>query len=387
MKRIIRIALVCCLVILAVLALCADAAAQLGFAPSEMSAEVTGWLALIPQLRTVAAPDWLKPGMRLTYIISSASRQGDTTPAGQSVVHYDFLSVDASGVVAALGASVISGGSIMTLREAGFTVGAPGAGEVWLHPSVLPGAQAYANPHLTVTRTQMNIGGKAVPAVRFGATGDGSTSTRTFDEATGMLLFSMYTLGDFDTAKQANTMAEFVSARQKQAAWAGGSLPGWAQVGTKLVYDGYHSANVGYGSPAIPVSLRTVMSIVRLGSTYAIVKSENFVNGVSSGQSFGVASALMPTDSVFLPPEALRTLKPGQVLDQDPFTGVVVAVSQQPVYLDGKALLTITYQGRSFRRVYAYDTGTGMLTYMGQTSTESIAVTTIELRLAGVYKD
>ncbi len=350
---------------------------------AELPVDVAAWLALMPELATKAPPGWLRPGVRLTYHVMSAAREGDTTPAGESVVHYDVVSVDANGVVASLGISVISSGALAPLRDAGFVVGAPGAGDVWLHPSVLPTAERRANANLSIAHLPATMAEKPVTSVRFEAADGASRKVSVFDESTGMLVYRIHTLGNLDTARQNSLVMEFMSARQMEPAWAGGSVPAWARVGAQLVYEGSTMINVGYGSPntLMPTMMRARVTYV--GPTFAVVQVEQYLNGMKSGEVHSVTSAVTPLGGIFLPPEALAALEPGQVLDRDPVTGVIVSVPQSPVYIDGQQLLTIVFEGASFRRLFAYDPHNGILVYLLELSQEGIATIRREFRLAG----
>jgi len=139
-----------------------------------------------------------------------------------------------------------------------------------------------------------------------------------FDESTGILVYRIQTLGNLDTARQNSVMMEFISVRQTEPAWAGGSVPEWAQVGTQLVYEGSTMVNVGYGSPVIPMPTTMLARIVHVEPTLAVVQVEQYLNGAKSGEMHSVTSAAVPLGGIFLPPEALTVLKPGQVLDRKP---------------------------------------------------------------------
>lgn len=202
----------------------------------------------------------------------------------------------------------------------------------------------------------------------------------------GILACRIETLGSLDTAKQNSVVMEFMSARQMEPAWAGGSVPAWAQVGTQLVYEGSTTVNVGYGSPSIPMPTTMLARITHVGPIFAVVQVEQYLNGMKSGEMHSVTSAVTPLGGIFLPPEALAALKPGQALDRDPVTGVTVSVPQNPVYVDGQLLLGILFEGASFQRLFAYDRQSGTLVYLIELAQEGIATTRREFKLAGVRR-
>lgn len=258
------------------------------------------------------------------------------------MANYDVVSTDAGRVIAALGISVISGGGLAPLRDAGFVVGVAGAGDVWLHPSVLPTAERQANANLAIAHMPSSMAGKPIRAVR--------------------------------------------SVRQMELAWVGGSVPAWAQVGTQLVYEGSTMVNVGYGSSVIPMPTTMLARIVHVESTLAVVQVEQYLSGMKSGEMHSVTSTVVPLGGIFLPPEALAVLKPGQVLDRDAITGVTVSVPENPVYIDGQPLLALLFKGASFQRLFAYDRQSGTLVYLMELAREGIATTRREFKLTGVRR-
>jgi hypothetical protein len=302
------------------------------------------------------------------------------------VANYDVVSTDAGRVIAALGISVISGGGLAPLRDVGFVVGVAGAGDVWLHPSVLPTAERQANANLAITHMPSSMAGKPITAVRFEAADDVSRRVSVFDESTGILVYRIQTLGSLDTARQNSMVMEFISVRQTEPAWAGGSVPAWAQVGTQLVYEGSTMVNVGYGSSVIPMPTTMLARIVHVESTLAVVQVEQYLSGMKSGEMHSVTSTVVPLGGIFLPPEALAVLKPGQVLDRDAITGVTVSVPENPVHIDGQPLLALLFEGASFQRLFAYDRQSGTLVYLMELAREGIATTRREFKLTGVRR-
>ena len=147
-----------------------------------------GWRSV--RIATAPAPPWLKVGARLTYHVMSAAREGDASPAGESLVQYDVVSLDAATVLAAAGVHVIaSGGTLGAVRDTGFIVGAPGVGDVWMDPAALRKAERHASQNLTIAHVTMDVGGVATKAVRFEYVQGAARSVSVFDETAGVLLY------------------------------------------------------------------------------------------------------------------------------------------------------------------------------------------------------
>ncbi|MEA4883571.1 MAG: hypothetical protein VB144_07945 [Clostridia bacterium] len=356
------------------------AAARGAVQPADIPSDVPAWLTRIPELASAPAPAWLRTGARLTYHVMSTAKKEDKTSGGEALVQYDVASSDGKTVLVILGIHSISGGPLMPLRDGGFIVGIPGVGEVWMNPAVLPTAEKHGNRDLAIGHTSMNVGGAARQAVRFEADEGIGRNVSVFDEQSGVLLYRINTL---DKATQNTVTSQFMSMRQMNLAWVGGSTPAWAGAGTQLRYEGTSEVGFGYGPP---VATPTVMlaHITQAGPTWAMVKWQSYLNGQLNGERYSLASATIASGGVFLPQAALATLKAGQVLDADPTTGVTVSVAQTPLSMDGRQLLTLMYQGQSFQRLCGYDCQSGMLVYYSSFSQEGVSQFHTELRLTGV---
>lgn len=360
-------------------------AGMVGAARADLPADILAWLALMPELATAPAPPWLKVGARLTYHVVFAAREGDTTPAGESLVQYDVVSSDAANVLAAAGVHIVADGASGAPRDTGFIAGVPGVGDVWMNPAALAKAEKHANKDVSIAHVPMDVGGVAKKAVRFEYVQGASRSVSVFDEETGVLLYRIQAVGSLDTARQNTVISRFVSMRQVAPAWTGGLTPAWAAVNATLKYEGAMTVNVGYESPAPPLALAMIGQIADSAPTYACVKWETYLSGRKTEERYSLSAAAIPSGGIFLPPQALAALGVGRILDTDPQTGVTVSIAQTPLVMDGKQLLSLVHEGRSFRRLYGYDRQSGMLAYFGEISYQGVSMVQTELRLTGVF--
>lgn len=351
---------------------------------TDLPADIMAWLALMPELDKAPAPTWLKVGARITYHVISAAREGDTSPAGESLVQYDVVSMDAATVLAAAGVHVIGGGGLGTVRDTGFVVGVPGVGDVWMAPSALAKAEKYTNKDISITHTSTNVNGVATKAVRFEYIQGTTRSVNMFDEAKGVLLYRIQASGNNDTAKQSSIVSEFVSMRQLPPAWTGGVTPAWAAVDVVLKYEGTMTVNVGYGAPGPPLALVMLCRITNTAPVGVCVKWETYLSGMKTEERYSLYSAAIPSGGIFLPQAALASLKAGKLLDTDPVTGINVSVAQSFMNVGGKQLLVIIHEGRAFKRLFGYDRQTGMLSYFSESSQDGVAVVQLELKLTSV---
>lgn len=349
---------------------------------TDLPADILAWLSLMPELSGAHAPQWLKVGTRITYHVMSAAREGDTTPAGESILQYDIVSNDGATVLAAASVHVIgSGGTLAAPRDTGFVIGVPGVGDVWMDPASLAKAEKHAGKDLTITHTSTNVNGVPTKAVRFEYVQGASRSVSVFDEVKGVLLYRIQASGNMDTAKQSSIVSEFMSVRQPAAAWTGGTTPAWAQAGKQLRYEGSMTVNVMYGSPGTQLPLVMICSISNSSPAGVLVRWETYLSGAKTEERYSLYSSALPSGGIFLPQAALNTLKAGKTLDADPVTGVTTSVAQSLLNINGKQLLAVIHEGRSFKRTYGYDRQSGMLLYYSEVSQDGVASVGIELGL------
>jgi hypothetical protein len=173
----------------------------------------TGFVVLYPELRTAAAPRWLRVGTRVTYRVGSATFADPTrprndpddpnpTPSGEGLVQYDVVAQNRRDVVfvSSLINTQIQGQPPSPLS---YSVALPGTGEFWFSPQVLETAESAASEVFQVARLSMTVEGVDYNVVRM------QTNTLTnqsrgeevwaFDSATGILVFyrqALYRLRD-----------------------------------------------------------------------------------------------------------------------------------------------------------------------------------------------
>lgn len=349
---------------------------------TDLPADILAWLALMPELEKAKAPVWLKIGTRITYHVMSAAREGDNNPAGESIVQYDIVSNDGATVLAATNVHVIgSGGASAPPKDTGFVAGVPGVGDIWMDPTSLAKAERHAAKDLTITHTSTNVNGVVTKAVRFEYIQGTSRSVSVFDEAKGVLLYRIQASGNMDTAKQSSIVSEYMSIRQPAAAWTGGTTPSWAQPGKLLRYEGSMTVNVMYGSPGTQLPLVMLCSVTNSSPAGVLVKWETYLSGAKTEERYSLYSSALPSGGIFLPQAALSTLKLGRALDTDPITGITVSVAQSLLNVDGRQLLAIVHEGRSFKRIYGYDRQSGMLCYYSEASQEGLGSFKAELKI------
>jgi len=336
------------------------------------------FLQLFPDLRRASAPDWLREGVRVTYRVKSASIAqvaGEEGSAGAGYAQYDLVALDNQTAVSSLKLYLDTGAAVVPSLVAP-SLGIPGIGDYWIHPSALQTAERMANEELTVVHMPMTISGKTYQAVRFQYNTQGAEYVWMFDEASGLLLFYRHAIGTENDTHRQLTDATLVGRRQVRLPWRAESAPDWATAGSHLQYDGTYSVFT-MGSLAASLPYAVSVEIKRVGAGWSEYEVSDYLYGRVNSTTRRVTGVAQIFDALWLPPEAVDTLRDGQVLDRDPITGAEVTVSR-----GGDGSITLTESGQAYRSALTYDERDGALVAVEQETTTGVATILIELQLS-----
>ena len=336
------------------------------------------FLLLFPALRQSPAPDWLLPGLRVTYYTQNAifaDNADDPAPSGAGYMQYDLVSLDAETAVTSLKYFLAGddGG-----YSPGFVMpsyGLPGVGDYWVAPAVLAQAENAANPNLAVVRMPTTAAGRQYNAVRFQANLQGAEYVWMIDEASGLLLFHRYRMFDgFGETSQAGQIM-LAGMRYLNLPWQVADAPQWVQPGARLSFDGSYTVEVAGSVTPMPYGMEIVIQEVRTGwANYRVADS---LYGRTNSASQRINGAAQMYDALWLPPAGIADLEPGQILDVDPFTQVslrVAGVDRRHVTLEETGTLHASH--------IVYDRRTGRLVALSSQQRAGLAVIAIELSLA-----
>ena len=360
---------------------------------------------LLPKLSSAPAPAWVRPGVRLTYYGASATvagagkewkidpEGGFQTPdgqhwsgadkvggAGQGITHYDIVGTGADKVAMATSTYLLIPGSAPTLSTTGVALGRPGAaGDLWVNPEVLKKLANRSGGGLHIYRAPYKIGGEAKPAVWIHTTTDRGYTLYIYEAATGLMIhYSSATSGGpsavIGSTEGSNTPNTFlvtttlVAKRNVAPPWANDPPPSWVAGIHSLDYRGTMTTFIP-GSPALNLPASTRMTVAARGPGWVRFKTVFTVGGgrglpgqTSQTDAISGAYAL----GVWINPRALAKLEPGQQIDHDPATGVLVAVGRPASTPRGKAMTVITISNANDKTDLGYDQDNGMLVYVNQ---------------------
>jgi hypothetical protein len=268
----------------------------------------------------------------------------------------------------------------------------------WVSPAKLATMQEGFDGTTRVWRGQRTFGGQTFDTVTTAEIAEGNYLSNTYDVESGLLLFGGVMIaapGVFVNDPNGNLLGSaegsvryhhsiLVGIRQAPVPWADAPLPSWATAGSTLTYQGQTSAGAGpaSGQPAVGSQALTVTQHLdqAAGSVVfgrELVEAPN-ATGVQLPPSTTprvFSSALF--DGLWIPPDRLTGLQPGQVLDQDPATGRTVTFGGS----DGTTA-TILSAGPADRVEQRYDLRSGVLVASRFEVSSTIGVQTTELTLA-----
>ncbi|PKN58311.1 MAG: hypothetical protein CVU56_06625 [Deltaproteobacteria bacterium HGW-Deltaproteobacteria-14] len=344
-------------------------------APSDADlGDIASFLALFPNARTLPAPAFLVPGVRVSYATGAASGGIDGV-AGGGVLQYDVVARDLRQVTAYLHSYGDIGAGVFPLAT-GPALGYPGIGPFWINPSVLVGAERFANANLTISRYQKTIAdGTTLAVIRFQtSTANGQTVTE-FDTGTGVMVFT-------SVANSTTSAGQVVllGLRTVASPWAADRAPNWAQTGAALTYTGAHSTTIAAaGTVQQPYAISA--QITDAGARWSLLHVATQLNGQNQGAGPAVTGGGQLIGSFWLPVSALTAQLPATatVFDTDPFTGAQLLVQRDPQ--SGAILLQEATQAALTSLIY--DPTLGVLVRFNQQVQQEVSFTEDDVSLTG----
>lgn len=342
-------------------------------------ASLSPFVQLFPELRRMPAPAWLQEGYRVTYRVQSASvaqARGAEGSGGAGYVQYDLVALDGRSAVATAKFYLDDGRGNVTPNLVNAMYGIPAAGDYWLNPAILPGAERVASDQLTVVRMPTTVAGRRYQAVRFQYATEGAEYVWMFDEETGLLLFYRHAIGtEFSTHRQLADVT-LVGARQLNLPWRGRSSPAWATVGTGLRYEGSYTVSIP-GSPPTALPYAVTVKITRVRPRWTAYTLTDYLYGRQNSSTERVTGVSQVFDGLWLPREALRTGRLRPWVDRDPITGAELRLARAP-----SGALVLSESGPTFKTTLTYDRRDGTLLSVAQETQVGLATTVVDLRLA-----
>ena len=345
-------------------------AAALASAQDAPAAGENKLLALMPELRKLPGPGWVKEGARVSYHSGAATiaaerfyyykdhhdawQRGDEVgPAGAGISQYTVIARTDTGVIGMLeNYTIDAAGGVMVPSYVGGTVDPAGAGACWANPGALAHADRFQSRELTVLKMPYPLGGHTYQTVRFHHVTNQSVLDSVYDLDSGVLLLSSSVVLSSDGRHTQLTQMTYLGRRQLELPAADLPAPDWLGAVRQLRYQGAITVQMA-GMPQFPMPMSLSLQKTGGGARWARYEVSRQTQGQLPGSMELICGAGGLCGEPWMSPAWLKELRAGQVLDRDPHTQATMQVEQ------AGAMVVISQTGPGFKRVRCYDRVTG----------------------------
>lgn len=372
-----------------------------------------------------AAPDIVKPGLRLTYYLMTGSLSGSVNGfvldeegdwadkrtgrrysqerkggGSHGLIQPTVVGV-AGGMVALSQPFYLWNGEDTTSvyrTNLDDLVTAESGGDLWMHPrkqaqmmQAYPwGVQNAPGGIMARSVSWRDDGGSAYQATQVVILGEASKTSCVFDQASGLLLYlSRLTRNPPDIRDPSQVLPDSVSyatflrfrgARQLATPWLGRPIPASLRAARLLSYRGSYMLQ-GQGIAPTPMAIQASLQLARSGADWLLLGGRTQMQGVGLPTDFKSVDGMGGLCPLAIPPEVLAGLRTGQVIDRDPLTGFTLTVS------GGDArYVSLQAAGPIQTITYVYERSRGLLLRKVQQDlqrpTQMVMVT--DIQLAGI---
>jgi len=363
-------------------------------------------LPLVPAAAQADAPPGIKPGTRLTYFGMTASIPGEykklvqddngmwqDRETGQRYSEED-ISGSGSAAFTVLQVGHVADGvvqlstklytlntatRICTFAVGGGLVGHAGcAADYWIHPAVLTQVRERNEQGVRILRMPYSVRGKQYKAIRFQTDDASGYQARVYDLETGLLIFHgsrtqgkpVYTApgpgSDRAGIGQGSTQVVtgwIMEVKDIDVPWKDAPAPKWIEDFRQLSYKGVQTSIVAAAGTKLDRAMTATVTPKVCGRGW-VRFTNRFVfegfRGMPPNEAVQEGSCGEATiGGLWVAPEALVKLRPGQIIESNDLVGTTIAVSEI-----GQGAVTISETGPLHRTDCTYDAKTGMLSAM-----------------------
>lgn len=379
----------------------ADAKPQGGFAnPLEQA---------VPKVLSAKPPEWVKPGARIVYWTGMGSftnaghglfkpdpngdirdtkgnaysrQEGNANTATGGYMVYTVMKANDRGEATIVVENYSLGDPNGPVTPVGFRTMRADTGTgggIWMSPQKLAEAKPDVDGAVRVLIGPWPIDGNVYEAVTIATIG----SSQTFDKGTGMFLSALtkgktqqsagFALdGDKLVPQQGEATHSFVSQfkgfRYQKLPWIGQDRPAWVAKGTTLQYRGTSWFETP-GVQPIPIFTDRKYTVLETGDGWT--RTEKSTQTALANPFGGPPQPQPPVPNeeafiadggdLWISPAVLKTLEPGQPLDEEKLLGTTLAVGQAGRLPDGRDTIELVSRGRTFSHANVYDLKSGVL--------------------------
>ena len=382
-------------------------------------------LPVAPGAAEAPAPPCIKPGTRLTYFGMTASIPGEYGKLVQddngawidkrTGKRYRDEDVGASGSAAfnVVYVGHVGGGVAQlstrlygldtaiqksTLGPTGGLVGHAGcAADYWIHPDVLRQVQEVNTQGVRILRMPYTVAGKTYKAIRFQSDDLSGYHAHVYDLETGLMIFygsriqgpSVITppIGGAGMAGMGEGSSQVVTGwivevKDIDVPWRNAAPPKWINEFQQLSYKGVQTSEVAAAGTRLDRAMTGTLTPKARGPGWVRFTNRflfESLPGMPPNDALQEGACGAATiGGLWIAPEAMANLRPGQVIETNDKVGTTVTVSEvRP------GAVTISETGPLHRNDCTYDAKTGMLSATTLVQQIGLAQITHRLQLAG----
>jgi len=339
-------------------------------------------LALVPAAAEAGAPPCIKTGTRLTYYAMTSSGES------YNVVNVGYIKDQIAQLTSKI--YIVDPITKKCMFSKGFgIVGHAGcAGDYWIHPDVLKQVQEADEQEMSIVRMPYTVGGKRYNAIRFQNENDTGFQAYMYDTETGLMIYyrsqtqGQPTYGIFGQDNTQMFTGWIVEVKDIDVPWKHAVTPDWVGRFKQLSYNGVQTTLTAAIGTKMDRPMMSTLTPKARGpgwvryTNHIVIESlpgmppeEALQEGASGSASIG---------GLWIPPEAMANLRPGQVIESNNLVGTTNTISEvRPNFV------ILSEIGTLHRIDCTYDARTGILSAM--TFTQQVAMSTMSqsLRLVG----
>lgn len=353
-------------------------------------------LLLRPDAVNLGAPDWVKPGVRVTFYSASASvpenyydlvedsnggwedpatgkryRKDEAVGAGgEGFLQLDVVAVGKTGVALQTSAYLIAQrgepNTLLKFLASGFTASSAGPADYWVHPKLLAGATEFHTPQFFMLKGNYDLYGTQVPSLCIVTRKPDFYSSQAFDLKSGLLVASTVSSRgkvagvrlpgeDPPRGNKGITVTRLINARQMKLPGLDGSNPEWAMRVKRMRYNGMVTIAVP-GAVTVQAPAQMVATFDQRGKSWAHYTTDLQFNLGGLPQQMPGDGISGPMGGFWVDPAAYRDVKPNQVLDDDPITHIRTRIGN---VAGGR--FSVVVEGPGVGAESVYDANSGML--------------------------
>lgn len=371
-----------------------------------------------PALANASAPDWMKPGMRVSWYMSSASipgaravltpdpegnwvdpqgnrfsSQNTASSSGQGILQSTITNMGRDSCTSAAKNWLLdpTSNSCTSIGSMAVVVNFNEGSEMWQSPAKLATLRDVPTGDVRIMHMDYPLDGRTYHAVRIQTKVQGGWTQNTYDTATGLLIVGSTALqggpvqvaGPNGTATTSDgvmnlSYTKFVGVREVKVPWMNSEAPQQVRGLRQISFKGVQ-ANEVQNAGGVKWPMTMDWTINRFDPTLCLARvaiSIDYGNGAPNQP--GVSDRAIPVSEVWIDPQILQQLRPNQVLDEDPVTKSRLWVANVQ-----NGQISIGSQTATETAIGIYDLRTGLVAGGMLQTKNGIGTTTIQLQVTG----